>query len=420
MAAKKKDVEGEWVPSGPKTLAQRKKERAALMQKKSGKGKMPPLIRRADQVSSTYHLRRPTGITQLDIDLGGGFPAGGLSCLSGVDNAGKSTLLYLTCAMHQRIYGDASMIALSLVEGNPDFDYMRKLGFMLAYPDDLIEQREEDRLRRGLPKFTKEEKAWFKTQVGEVDWILGATGEQIMGTMHDAIRLNIYGIIGLDSVSALQSAAEAKKPDFEKAPQQAANANLLTRFMLKYYPCMNGVFGKNQTTVIFTQQVRANKERSNALPHLQKFLPDVIAQGANALKHGKLIDVTLMKGSKDTEEDENEDGKKIRTALGRTVRYKLLKGKAGTHDEIAGEYDFSYDKGFETERTVFVQGVRYGAIEERKGVLTVNRHGLEEPLMKDIPGIEAFVKMMRDNVDFELAVRREVMAFAGKEVIYRE
>lgn len=44
------------------------------------------LIVRADEAPNTYVLRRPTGIMELDIDLGGGFAAGGCSTISGPDN----------------------------------------------------------------------------------------------------------------------------------------------------------------------------------------------------------------------------------------------------------------------------------------------------------------------------------------------
>lgn len=41
---------------------------------------------RGDEAPNPYILRRPTGITELDIDLGGGFPAGGTCFVSGPDN----------------------------------------------------------------------------------------------------------------------------------------------------------------------------------------------------------------------------------------------------------------------------------------------------------------------------------------------
>src|SRR5688572_9440121 len=63
------------------------------------------VVAMADEAPNVYELRRPTGIIQLDKDIGGGFPAGGLSVVSGPDNAGKTWVILRTMAMHQRLYG---------------------------------------------------------------------------------------------------------------------------------------------------------------------------------------------------------------------------------------------------------------------------------------------------------------------------
>src|SRR5687767_369899 len=51
------------------------------------------IVREGKEISNTFILRRPTGITSLDIALGGGFPAGGLSQVIGKDSSGKSYLV---------------------------------------------------------------------------------------------------------------------------------------------------------------------------------------------------------------------------------------------------------------------------------------------------------------------------------------
>lgn len=406
-----------WTPEGKTlSLAERLKARQTFIAKNRGEVSSPPLIRPASSVPSTYFLRRPTGITQLDIDLGGGWPAGGVSCLTGIDNAGKSTLLYLTCAMHQRIYGDNSFIAIAQVEDNPDFDWMRKVGFIVAYPESVIAQREADRKRRGLPPFTKEELADFRRQIGQVDIILAPTGEEIMAGVLDAVALRTYGIVAVDSVSALQSASEAAISDFDKFPQQSADAMLLTRFFKKLKPHYNGYYGINNTSLLVTQQMRSNRAKASMMPHMAKFAPDVVATGANALKHGKLIDCLLSKGQKQRERgNEDEKGQ----VLGRTNHYRLIKGKAGTHDELHGEYTTTYEKLFEVERTVLAQGMRFGAITETASLITVHKNGSDDTLAARVP-FEEFLDRLRNDVEFDLLVRREVMSFAKRECIYRE
>jgi RecA/RadA recombinase len=44
------------------------------------------VIRRGDSVPNTYAIRRPSGIMQLDLDMGGGAPSGGMIKLAGPDN----------------------------------------------------------------------------------------------------------------------------------------------------------------------------------------------------------------------------------------------------------------------------------------------------------------------------------------------
>lgn len=403
----------------PMTLAERKRARLTLLNKLRQKD-APPLIRPASTVPSTYFLRRPTGITQLDIDLGGGFPAGGVCCVSGADNAGKTTLILQTCAMHQRIYGNESAIALALVEGNPDFDWMRRVGFIVAYPDTVIEQRARDRKARGLPPFTREEHAAFKAQIGEVDMIVGETGEDVLGAVLRAIESNVYGIIVIDSISALQSSAEANVDSFHDFPQQAADANLQTRFFKKLNPAFNGFSGMNNTTVLMTQQMRSNPQKRNVQPHIAKLLPDLVPTGSNSLKHGKLIDLLLRKGSKEREKVENATtGKKDKgVVMGRDVTYSLTKGKAGTHDELTGEYHVDYDDLFEVERTLFVAGLRYGVLTERTGLISAQR-GNGEVLFEDLL-MPQFIERIRQDVELDLLLRREVMARAGKDCTYRD
>ena len=71
----------------------------------------------ADDAPTTYKLRRPFGIMQLDIDCGGGPAAGGLTLLTGPDNAGKTYLMYLAMAMHQKLYGDDASMFFGTAEG---------------------------------------------------------------------------------------------------------------------------------------------------------------------------------------------------------------------------------------------------------------------------------------------------------------
>lgn len=394
--------------SGPMTPAERARQRSLLLKKaaqKDGSSLLQPASDRLNQ----YFLRRPSGITQLDIDCGGGLPAGALSCLSGPENAGKSTLMYLYCAMHQRIYGANSYIAIAHVEGAIDYDHMRKLGFVVRYPEELVNQRERDRIRRGLPKFSKEERAYFNEQVGEVDIISASTAEEVLETVLRVVESNLYGIVAVDSITALETEAQAEEEDLAKFGQQGSHASVVTKFTKKYLSLVAD--GKNKTTVIFTQQVRANRERANAQPHMQKYIPEFTITGAKSLLHTKSLDIMITKGEK--EKDKEKD------VVGRTIRYKTLKGKAGTHDEIAGEYTFTFEGGFDLFGTLYVEGLRLGVIEESKSKILVHKTGSDKPLA-EFPSREVFAEAVFKNLKLELDIRREIMAVAKKDCTYVE
>ena len=148
---------------------------------------------------------------QFDLDIGGGFPAGCQVKISGPEGVGKTMLLNYFYAMHQKIYGDESFISHYVTESYPDLWFMRKCGVQVRIPDKMIEDRERERMSRGLPKFTKEERAWFKHQIGEMVVCGGMPGEQLLGNVIEQTKKNLFGIIGIDSITRVAPEAELAK-----------------------------------------------------------------------------------------------------------------------------------------------------------------------------------------------------------------
>jgi hypothetical protein len=263
----------------------------------------------------------------------------------------------------------------------------------------------------------------LKTEVGGIDILREGTAEKFLNTIVDAVESKAYDIVAADSISALMPEHEAGKDLDENAPQAAA-ANALTRFFLHYLPNTTGFNGVNETSVFFISQVRSNRKKSEAASHFQKYMKDWAAQGAWAAKHGKLIDICVHGGGMDKEEQATggADNEKQRVAVSKTLKWEILKGKAGTHDGIRGEVEMSFKAPFfDDARTIVVAGIRKGVIKERDGLITVYKHATQEPLepLHNIAGVDRFCEMLRTDFELELAVRREVLTAAGVQCLYR-
>jgi RecA/RadA recombinase len=368
-------------------------------------------------------------------------PAGGLTYLSGPDGAGKTFLLYKYIAMNQKLYGERSAVALAVSEAAPDHFFMRKCGVQIAIPETMLEERINERKERGLPSFTKEQLREFRSKtVGTVKLLRGAHGEELLGAVLECFDAGIFDIIALDSVSAVLPEADAGK-DLDEPGKRAAAAGMLTKFFQHYLNGTTGYYGLNPTTVIFTSQVRSNSKKAEAPAHIQKYLPDYAPQGAWAAKHGKLIDILVKGGAKEKEEvkvtpsslgELAAQQRNKRVQVGKTVQYEVLKGKAGVHEGITGEFEFHFPASAtemndpsklltEDQRMVLVSAMQRGILFEREGLVTVYDLATQQPYpnLKDIAGINRLVDMMRADFELELMLRRAVLSAAAIECAYR-
>jgi RecA/RadA recombinase len=391
------------------TAAERKRVIANLVNA-INKEKKYTVIAHADDVVNPYFLRRPSGIMQLDIDTGGGLPAGGVSMLSGPDNTGKTFLLYKYCAQQQRLYGNNCAVAIAPVEGAPDYFFMRKCGFMVAIPDAMIEERNQKRKERGLPLFTKEERMMLKHQVGTVILLAGKDGEDLLDAVHESVRSNVFNIIGIDSITALLPQQGAKQDTLHDQGQRASHASLVTNFFARLYPFFLGMWGRNDTTIICTQQVRSNPAAATS-PYVKAWAP----AGSYAAKHGKMIDLLVYNGEKIRKRKDDET-----SVLGKWINWETLKGKGGTHDNIRGDVAFYYDNLTYDLHDIVTTGIRYKAFVEEKGYLSLVhattgeiREGWDK-----LAGVERVCEKMALSLENEMLVRQEVLAHANVECAY--
>lgn len=385
-----------------------------------------PVMVPASEAPNVYFLRRPSGIMELDLHTGGGVPAGGLVYLSGPDGAGKTFLLHKYFAMLQKLYGHKARILYAMTEAAPDHLRMRATGVNVAVPKTTIDALNQARKERGEPPLTKEEEKELRSETGGILILRHKSAETLLDAVIDAVQSKAFDIIAVDSISALMSEAEAGK-DLNENPQQADAARALTRFFQHYLPMTTGFNGSNETTVFFVSQVRSNRKKSEAASHFAKYMKDWAPQGAWAAKHGKLIDIVVWSGSKDYGKSEADgsgmNGQKKRgPALGKTIQWEILKGKAGTHDGITGEVDYFFDRPPFTDdiHDLIVAALGRDVVEERDGLLTFYRGADRKPdeLLKGL-GPDDFTKHLKSDFELELAVRREVLATAGIRCLYR-
>jgi RecA/RadA recombinase len=370
----------------------------------------------ADQAPNTYALRRPTGLPELDITLGGGWPAGGFSFIAGPENAGKSWLLLKTMAMQQKIYGSECRLAFAISERQFPYDVAMRVGLKIPVPDYMIEQWQEMLRLRGLPPYTSEQLAYFKQSVGDVYIFRGATGEQVLQSVLEAVRTNAFSVIGLDSEQGLQPIVDSDKV-MDENETRAAHANMMGKFYKKYIPMTTG-FGRvvpNQTTLLLTKQVRSNQDRANASPAVQKYIPTWAPAGSWTGKHYALINLVVSDGKK-LSKGEGED----REAYGKVFKWKTDKGSAGIHDNQVGEANYYYAFGGTDDiGDLITTGQRLGVVRVDKKVM-VAQAGTNAILEAFTCNTQkAFRELISSSVDHEMALRREVLAAAGFQCLFR-
>lgn len=409
-------VKREPVPCGAKagiqTTTKQRLASARAVANKINTSYKSPVVVFADEARTNTYLRRPCGIMQLDIDTGGGLAAGRFATLTGPNQAGKTTLLFYYFAMHQRLYGEDSFIALLASEGGVDYFQARHCGWIIPIPEEVIDSEDRELKALGLPSFTDAERAEFRREIGHNALISGlSTCEEYLDTAQELIESNLYGIVGLDSYEGLMPKAEAEQETLETFPQQAARASAIGRFLLHYGPITRDT--NNFTTFIMTCQVRYNRKRAEAVSYIAKSMPEWTSVVPDSVKHWRKIDVTVSNGEKIT-----EGSKEKRVTTGKYINYNVVKGTLNAHDNTRGEMPFLYKTGFDLIGSLVPTGIKYGVIRERGGLLTFLPNGEPDDYLNEVPSVDEFVSALREDQSREMQVRRAILHAAGKPCVY--
>lgn len=411
MASKKKKTEEREAPksaakkSSPDEAPPSRQERAAAFMASFNKSmKGHGLVKSASEYTLPYMVRRlPTGLMSLDVELRGGFPAGGLSQIAGPKNSGKSYLTWQVIRQLQHMLGDSMMVLLAMTEMRADRAQGRLAGVQIALADEDIAEMEKARVAGGHPKFTKEEIASFKSQVGTISEMHGESGEILYDGILQAVEQDIYHLIVIDSFGSIMSELEAEAESMSDKTYAGASA-VNTRFCRKLSALLaiDDEYGKARSTcIIGINQIRDNIGDPNK---------EWKTPGGRALEHAKFVDVWVQSGKQDGYEDKvyTTDGWKQRfIQTGKEVNWKIEKGKAGIHE--GGKGSFIYDFRINAAnfyRDTIVAGVRAGVIEQAGNWLGI----------KD-PASDGYIVRVNGREQFEerLAADAQAKAMAGDQ-----
>lgn len=289
-------------------------------------------MRSARSYQTPYNLRRPTGVLGLDLALRGGFPAGGASQIYGPRSTGKTHLAFRVAGEVQKNYGNNAIVALGMSEGRADVGFARSAGFCMAYSEEKIKELEGIRVNKGLPKFTAEERADLRMQIGEVLFLHGSTGGDMLQSTIEVLTDmgSACQLILIDSLGSLLTPDQDKGKVSDR--QYGGSSGIITTWQTKVQPlyindqpdgsCL-------ETTILGINQVRALI--GGPSPNMTR-----PAAGAKSWEHAQLNSIELKRG-----EPLWADTKHTKQA-GHIVKWSIKKGKAGTHDGLKGEYDWRH------------------------------------------------------------------------------
>lgn len=321
-------AEGEDIPTDIDELAAEINKRI-----NEGRKNKQPTVRRADETGNPFTLRRPTGLASLDIGTGGGLPAGGVTQIDGDTGAGKDALCNLTVAMNQKLYEERSRVFWCQLELPYDKSHGRRQG--VAVPSSPLDIQFENARREaeGLAPMTQDEITRAQFSIGQLSLADTGPTEDRLQAVLDVVHANICQLVVVDSLAAATSHYRIETP-LEDETAQAVNAKMLTDWQhILWHNFLNPLHGVlNLTTMIVTNQVRANMNRISRRSSATR------EQSPHSIKHAKLLDITLKPG-----EFIGRDGRQV----GKVVRWRITKGKAGVHEGASGEVKYYYETGFD-------------------------------------------------------------------------
>ncbi len=246
----------------------------------------------------------PSGSLGLDLALGvGGYPRGRVVEIFGPESSGKTTLALHAIAEVQRQGGVAAFID---AEHALDVGYARRLGVNLA--DLLVSQPD--------------------------------TGEQALEIAEQLVRSGAVDLIVVDSVAALVPRAEIE------GEMGDAHMGVQARLMSQALRKLTAVVSRNQSTVIFINQIRMKIGVVFGNPET--------TTGGHALKFYATVRLDIRRIG------QLKEGEQV---VGSRTRVKVVKNKVAPPFREA-EFDVRYGVGVDRTAEAVDLGVERGLVEK--------------------------------------------------------
>lgn len=370
------------------------------------------VLRQGSEITNVFMLRRPTGITNLDLAIGGGIPAGGLTQIIGKFSAGKTYLANKILAEAQRIYGNDFAGSFNMTEQRYDKFYAKwQCGLRIALSEGEIAVLRQGYRENGRPDFeySEQELLWLKDQVGFFVESIGATAEQILEVAVQQVESNLFQVVGIDSFGALLTKAEAEAEDGLEQKHRGGAATVITQFMHRLHAALNmpDKYGRPNTTSV----IGINQYRDNVTAGL--YGNPMKQAGGHALAHGQLLNIHI------------EQGAKIRMAvgkeqkiIGKEINWEILKAKAGAHDGPKGSYklytgEMGIPFGVDVYSDLLSAGLQTGVVQASGSWYSFAGERLGQ-------GETNVAQVLYQNPEMLQSIRREIFKTAGLKFIVRE
>jgi recombination protein RecA len=330
------------------------------------------VLRLGSEVEEAFTERIPTGSLGLDCVTGGGLPRGGLSQYIGIEGAGKTYMSLKAISQAQKKYGSEARIAYAAIEHEIDKRWAEKVG--VVFDDTLLVLR-------------------------------ASSGEEYLRALKEIIDSNDYQLVIIDSIPALTTVAQLEGELGDR--HVALGASLITAFIST---CIYQAKKESDVTINKTCVLAINQYRAK----IGGFSPMGIPKqqyGGWSLKYAKLVDVDFSSSTHIT-----KGTGEAKIDYGKTIKYRVAKGKAGCAEGGIGSFDLYYrdypDENIPMGSIDWVKEYRITGI--REGVIT--RAGRYFDVFDDRYTKDSLREKMEQDTEFINKLRTEILKSAG--VIY--